>query len=86
LPAVELLLRHLEGLKQIHKTGYLATSVNLAWAKLEEYYKLMNSTPAYAAALFLNLKFRFEYFKTRWTIDSALVSGAHPCRYPKAIQ
>ena len=27
----------------------------------------MDSTPAYAAALFLNPKFRFEYFKTRWT-------------------
>ncbi|KAF7509414.1 hypothetical protein GJ744_007977 [Endocarpon pusillum] len=30
LPAVELLLEHLERLKRIHKTKYLATSVNLA--------------------------------------------------------
>jgi hAT family C-terminal dimerisation region len=67
LPAVELLLEHLEGLKRIHKTGYLATSVNLAWAKLKEYYQLMDVTPAYAAALFLHPKFRFEYFKQRWT-------------------
>jgi hAT family C-terminal dimerisation region len=67
LPAVEVLLMHLERLKEIHKTGYIATSVNLAWAKLEEYYKLMNNTPAYAVALFLHPKFRFNYFKRRWT-------------------
>jgi hAT family C-terminal dimerisation region len=40
--------------------------VNLAWAKLEEYDKLMDNTPVYAAALFLYLKFRFEYFKNKW--------------------
>jgi hAT family C-terminal dimerisation region len=63
---VEVLLMHLKRLKEIHKTSYIATSVNLAWAKLKEYYKLMDNTPAYAMALFLHLKFRFNYFKWRW--------------------
>jgi hypothetical protein len=27
----------------------------------------MDNTPAYAMALFLHLKFRFNYFKWRWT-------------------
>jgi len=30
LPAVELLLRHLETLKEVHTTGYIAICVNLA--------------------------------------------------------
>ena len=67
LPAVELLLMHLEELKKVHRTGHIATSVNLAWTKLEEYYQLMDDTPAYAVALFLHPKFRFNYFKNRWT-------------------
>ena len=67
LPAVELLLRHLETLKEVHTTGYIAICVNLAWTKLEEYYKRMDVAPAYAVALFLHPKFRFDYFKKRWT-------------------
>jgi len=43
LPAVKLLLMHLEELKKVHRTGYIATSVNLAWTKLEEYYQLIPS-------------------------------------------
>ncbi len=71
LPAVELLLQHLERLKEIYKNNsYLATSVNLAWVKLEEYYRLMDVTPVYTAAVFLHPKFRFEYFKKRWNIKT----------------
>jgi hypothetical protein len=50
-----------------HKdNSYLSTSVNLAWTKLEEYYKLMDNTPVYVAALFLHPRFQFEYFKKKW--------------------
>jgi hypothetical protein len=67
LPAVELLLAKLETAKDTYKdNSYLSTSVNLTWTKLEEYYKLMDNTPVYATALFLHLKFRFEYFKKKW--------------------
>jgi hypothetical protein len=67
LPAIKLLLVHLEEQKEVHRTNYITTSVNLAWTKLEEYYQLMDDTPAYAVALFLHPKFRFNYFKSRWT-------------------
>jgi hypothetical protein len=58
---------HLEKLKKVHRTGHIAISVNLAWTKLEEYYQLMDDTPAYAMALFLHPKFWFNYFKNWWT-------------------
>lgn len=67
LPTIELLLRHLEGLKEVYKdNSFLSTSINLAWVKLEKYYALMDTTPIYAAGLFLHPKYRFEYFKKRW--------------------
>jgi hypothetical protein len=54
---------HLEELKKVYRTGYIAVSINLTWMKLEEYYQLIDDTPVYTVALFLYLKFRFNYFK-----------------------
>lgn len=45
---------------------FIPQSVNLAWNKLEEYYKLMDELPAYTAAITLNPDCRTEYFKTHW--------------------
>ena len=68
LPAIELLLDHLERQKRIYKeNSFLATSVNLAWDKLQEYYKMMDDTPIYAAGLFLHPSYRWDYFKKHWT-------------------
>jgi len=68
LPAIEILLRHMEKKKEQHRSHpYLATCTNLAWAKLEKYYKIMDNTPIYGAALFLHPNHRFKYFKQKWT-------------------
>lgn len=71
LPAVELLLKHLERQKEEYwDNNQLSISINLAWSKLNEYYTLMDDTPIYAAALFLHPKFRFDYFKRRWNTET----------------
>ena len=68
LPAVELLLQHLEKMKQEYRDqSLLSTSINLAWSKLNKYYQLMDKVPVYAAALFLHPSYRFNYFKKHWT-------------------
>jgi hypothetical protein len=41
---------------------HLTTSINLAWLKLDEYYKKLNDSPAYAAALLCHSSFRERYF------------------------
>ena len=65
---IELLLRHIEKKKEQHKNHlFLATYINLTWKKLDEYYKIMDDTPIYGAALFLYLNHRFRYFKQKWT-------------------
>jgi hypothetical protein len=68
LPAVKLLLNHLEQKRDIYTDGsYLSTNVNLIWAKLYEYYELIDITSIYTTTLFLHSKFRFKYFRKRWT-------------------
>jgi hAT family C-terminal dimerisation region len=67
LPAIELLLNMLETAKMTYKHHeFLSTSVNLAWSKLDDYYKLIDNTPIYAAALFLHPRHQWGYFKQRW--------------------
>lgn len=40
--------------------------MNLAWKKLNEYYKLMDDSPAYPAAIALVPNCRLEYFDLHW--------------------
>ena len=54
----EILLNHFEDAKikwarnKEHK--FLASAINYAWVVLEKYYKLLDETPVYAAAVILN--------------------------------
>ena len=58
----------MEKKKDQHRNhSYLAIYTNLAWKKLEKYYKIMDKTPIYGAALFLHPNHRFKYFKHKWT-------------------
>jgi hypothetical protein len=66
---MECLIQHLDKMKQVYKQPThppLANSINLAWAKLDEYYVKMNETPAYACALLLHLQYRYRYFENNW--------------------
>jgi hypothetical protein len=69
LPCVELLLDHLEKQKDIYteaKYPHLFKSINLAWAKLDDYYTKIDESPAYTTALALHPRFRYSYFEKRW--------------------
>ena len=68
LPAIEILLKHLEDMKKKYLRkdhDFIAPCVNLAWEKLDEYYKMMDDSPAFCAALFLH-PLRRDYIDRRW--------------------
>ena len=69
LPAIESLIGHLDEMKKIYTQQShpeLATSINLACAKLDSYYKKLDDSPAYAAALMLHPQYRLRYIRERW--------------------
>jgi hypothetical protein len=69
LPAIESLIEHLDNMKQKYTQSShteISTSINLAWSKLDEYYKKLDDSPAYAAALILHPQYRLDYFKESW--------------------
>jgi len=68
LPAMDLLLSQLEQAKVAYRTtnSRLASCINLAWKKLDEYYQLRDSSPAYIAAVVLEPQMKFQYFEKRW--------------------
>lgn len=69
LPTMEALLTKLESAKVMYpmeQEPFLCQSINNAWDKLEHYYSLMDSSPAYAAALMLHPSQRLGYFKAAW--------------------
>jgi len=70
LPALELLLAHLEEAKAECPVSNprLKESINNAWTKLKEYNNLTdNSHSVYAAATLLNPSQRGLFFKKYWT-------------------
>lgn len=70
LPALESLIKHLDTMKlKYTQAAYpeLAISINLAWSKLDDYYKKLDESPAYAAALVLHPRYRLEYITEKWT-------------------
>jgi hypothetical protein len=69
LPAIEVLIEHLDKMKQIYRQDThpeLALSINLAWSKLDDYYKKLNDSSAYAAALLLHSRYRLRHFENKW--------------------
>jgi hypothetical protein len=45
---------------------HISTCINNCWAKLRKYYRLMDQSPVYAAAIVLNPEHKLDYFKTNW--------------------
>ena len=45
---------------------HISTSINSCWAKLRKYYRLMDKSPVYAAAIVLNPEHKLDYFKASW--------------------
>ena len=71
LPAMELLIKHLDEMKQIYTQANhpeLATGINLAWSKLDKYYIKLNDSPAYYAALLPYPHYRQRNFDEFWKV------------------
>jgi hypothetical protein len=69
LTELELLMEILENKKtQLLKQppSFLRTCVNLAWSKLDNYYRLSDDTFAYRLAIILNPNFRYDWFEEHW--------------------
>ncbi|KAG9765707.1 hypothetical protein KCU73_g314, partial [Aureobasidium melanogenum] len=69
LTELELLMEILENKKtQLLKQppSFLRTCVNLAWSKLDNYYRLSDDTFAYRLAIVLNPNFRYDWFEEHW--------------------
>ena len=46
----------------LEQTEHFNTGINTAWLKLEKYFKLVNRSPLYTAAIALHPAWRLEYF------------------------
>jgi hypothetical protein len=69
LTELELLMDILENKKtQLLKQppSFLRTCVNLAWSKLDNFYRLSDDTFAYRLAIVLNPNFRYDWFEEHW--------------------
>ena len=47
-------------------TVHISTCIDSCWAKLRKYYRLMDQSPVYAAAVVLNPEHKWDYFKINW--------------------
>lgn len=52
------------------KDKRLETSLRASWLKLEKYYKLVDETPIYYAAIILNPTLKIQYFHQIWTSET----------------
>jgi hypothetical protein len=68
LPAMDLLLKGLEDAKKkytLTKSPF-ASCINLAWKKLDEYYRLSDESPIYMVAVILDPRLKLQYFERKW--------------------
>lgn len=56
----------LEGYKDTEQWNVFSNRVDAGRIKLNEYYSLMDQSPAYCVALFLHPKYHFDYFEEQW--------------------
>jgi hypothetical protein len=78
LPAMDLLLKRLEDAKEKYTStkSALATCVNLAWKKLDEYYTLTDKSPVYMVAVVLDPRMKMAYFQRKWRTHSDWIDTA----------
>ncbi|KAK5996238.1 Putative AC transposase-like protein [Cladobotryum mycophilum] len=80
LPAFEFLLATLEKAKtdsfHLPFENRWRISVNSAWVVLDKYYRRLDETPVYYAAVSLHPKYRFKYFEEWWSPNTQWISSA----------
>jgi hypothetical protein len=64
---MDFLLDHFEHAKDKYKDDpYMSPCCNAGWAKIDKYYSLTDSSPAYIAALVLAPQYKWDYFVHSW--------------------
>jgi hypothetical protein len=69
LQTIDWLLTKLEELKQRYypqPNTHFKACINLGWKKLDKYYSLSDSTPAYRAAVIIHPCFKMQWFEKHW--------------------
>ena len=66
LSTTEWLLAKFEELKRQPLSRYFHTCINLGWKKLNRYYELSDSSPAYRFAVFLQSSHKLAWFERNW--------------------
>ncbi|PQK15635.1 hypothetical protein BB8028_0005g11470 [Beauveria bassiana] len=76
----ELLLNTLEEYKQLAAgfpdAEYFRIGINLAWDKLDEYYRRLDETPIYYTAMALHPAYRWDWFDETWPQKPSWVEKA----------
>ena len=70
LLAMEIILSHFEKAKDMYRNSksykFLATAVNNAWAVADKYYKIIDDSTAYVAAVVLNPSYKWSSLEKLW--------------------
>ena len=53
-------------IEQTSEYRMLATGVNLAWKKLDEYYQVTDQSPVYVAAIVLHPAYTWRWLRSKW--------------------
>src|SRR5437667_3728777 len=70
LPAMDILLEHLESAKveyEFSEHMHLKACINNAWIKLDKYYNMTELSSVYVAALVLHPRYKWAYFEKKWS-------------------
>ncbi|CAD0052721.1 unnamed protein product [Aureobasidium pullulans] len=62
--------------EQTSEYRMLATGINLAWKKLNEYYHLTDRSPVYVAAVVLHPAYTWKWFRSKWRTRQEWIQAA----------
>lgn len=83
LPGFDYLLDHLERSKAVlegrGEFPSLRICVNLAWKKLDEYYKLTDDSAVYLVATILDPRLKMAYFEHAWADNTGFARQSNAC-------
>ena len=57
---------------EVQGDSYLATCFEASWLKMEKYYKLVDETPVYYAAILLNPTLKTQKLREMWYTDDTI--------------
>jgi hypothetical protein len=96
LSTTEWLLTKFEDLKRQPLSQYFLACVNLGWKKLNKYYELSDTSPAYRLSVFLHPSHKMAWFERSWgerrgwikAVEQTISASWNDCkrRWPNDVQ